>query len=417
VNTLEEEPRFHMLSTIREYALERLKTSADEHATRRAHAAYCIVLAEESSEAVDKPEALARFDREHHNFRAALDWLMHTGDADWGLRLANALFRYWELREYLAEGRDRLAAMLQLPGAMKDSKLRARALFAAGILAGEQGDFKDALVMIDACLKTSRAIEDKQCVAVALNAKAVYARDGGDLDSASALFEQSLGVWRELGDTSAMARTISNLASVAKLRRDYTRASSLYDECARLFEGLGDGVGVAWSLNYKGDLACEAGDLEAAWSLYEQGLAAFRRLGDAWGIASTLNDLGNLSREQRNFLGAQRLYAESLRQFQRLGHQRGVARVMESLAALGAIQGDAEFALRMAGAAAALRKKISAPLTPAEQTKLDQALTVAREQISHDEGLAMWMKGWAMPLEEAVREATSRGIPRSFEAA
>jgi predicted ATPase len=202
VNTSDEEPRFHTLATIREYALERLSSSEDEHATRRAHAAYCIVLAEESSEAVDRPEALARFDCEHHNFRAALDWLTRTGDAEWGLRLGNALFRYWETREYLAEGRERLAAVLDLPGAKKDSKLRARALFAAGILAGEQGDFEQAHTMIDACLKTSQAIEDKQCIAVALNAQAVYARDGGDLDTASKLFEQSLGVWRSCVETT-----------------------------------------------------------------------------------------------------------------------------------------------------------------------------------------------------------------------
>jgi tetratricopeptide (TPR) repeat protein len=340
---------------------------------------------------------------------------VQTGDAQWGLRLANALFRYWETREYLAEGRERLAAVLELRGAKPDSKLRARALFAAAILA--QGDLAEAQAMVDACLQTSRAIDDKQCIAVALNAKAVYARDSGDLDTANNLFEQSLAVWRELGDTSAVARTISNLASVAKLQRDYPRASSLYDECVGLFERLGDGVGVAWSLNYKGDLACEAGDLEVARSFYERGLAEFRRLNDAWGIASTLNDLGNLSRDQGKFAEAQRLYSESLRQFQQLGHQRGVARVMESLAASGASQGDADFALRMAGAAAALRKKISAPLTPVEQSKLDRALSVAREQIGHDEGLSVWMKGWAMPLEEAMREAMDGDLRRSSEAA
>jgi tetratricopeptide (TPR) repeat protein len=162
---------------------------------------------------------------------------------------------------------------------------------------------------------------------------------------------------------------------------------------------------VAWSLNHQGDLACEAGDVETAQSFYERGLSTFRQLGDAWGIASTLNDLGNLSRDQGDHPEAQRLYAQSLKQFYRLGHQRGVARVLESMAVSGASQGDAEFALRMAGAAAALRKKISAPLTPSEQTKLDQALSIARGQIGHDEGLSVWMKGWAMPLDQAIEEA------------
>ena len=96
-----------MLSTIREYALERLAESDDESATRRAHAAYYLVLAEEGAEdVVAHPEWLDRFEIEHDNFRLALDYLIKTGDAEWGLRLGAALFRFWETREHLTEGRD-----------------------------------------------------------------------------------------------------------------------------------------------------------------------------------------------------------------------------------------------------------------------------------------------------------------------
>src|SRR5207253_9329104 len=43
------ESRFVMLETIREYALEKLETSGEEALTKRAHAAYCLVLAEEQA--------------------------------------------------------------------------------------------------------------------------------------------------------------------------------------------------------------------------------------------------------------------------------------------------------------------------------------------------------------------------------
>ena len=406
VNAPHEEARFVMLSTIREYALERLRAGSDESATRRAHAAYCLVLAEESADTDSgQTEWLARFELEHDNFRAALDWLAQAGDAAWGLRLGAALFRFWETREYLTEGRDRLAALLHLPAASADSKPRARALFAAGVLAAEQGDYSGAHTMMEACLSTSRAVQDNHCVAVALNAMAVHARDRGELSTAASLFEESLVVWRELGDSVANARAISNLANIFKLQGDYARANALYDECLSIFRGLGDGSGMAWSLNYKGDVACERGDLEAGRSLYEQGLAAFRKLPDAWGIASVLSDLGNLSRDQGKYADAQRLYGESLRNFQQLGHKRGIARVLESLAASAAAQGDPEFALRMAGAAGALRQGLKAPLTPVEQAKLERSLATARQAISNDKGLALWLKGWAMPIDQAVEEA------------
>ena len=109
------ETRFMMLSTIREYALERLAASDDVAATRRSHAAYYLVLAEEGAlEAAAHPEWLDRFEIEHDNFRAALEYLIKIGDADWGLRLGTALFHFWETREYLTEGRDRIARLLAL---------------------------------------------------------------------------------------------------------------------------------------------------------------------------------------------------------------------------------------------------------------------------------------------------------------
>ncbi|MDQ5857123.1 MAG: serine/threonine-protein kinase, partial [Acidobacteriota bacterium] len=104
-----EEPRFVMLETIREYALERLTASGDEPITRRAHAAYCLVLAEEVGSAdagVEPADWLDRCEREHANFRAALDWLCRNDQAPWGLRLGGALFQFWERREYISEGRD-----------------------------------------------------------------------------------------------------------------------------------------------------------------------------------------------------------------------------------------------------------------------------------------------------------------------
>src|SRR5271156_6313032 len=77
-------------------------------------------------------EGRERVALEHDNFRAGLDWLTETGDADWGLRLGTALFRFWESREFLAEGRDRLGKVLRMPSAGAPTKARARAGFGAG---------------------------------------------------------------------------------------------------------------------------------------------------------------------------------------------------------------------------------------------------------------------------------------------
>ena len=401
------ESRFAMLETIREYALEKLAASGEEALTKRAHAAYCLVLAEEEAteqSGAEGAEWLERFAAEHDNFRAALEWLTETGDAEWGLRLGTALFRYWEIREYLAEGRDRLGRLLKLAGAAAATKLRMRALFAAGVLTGEQGDYASAEALINESQNIAHELGDKTGIAVSLNALAVFARDRGDVANAHVLFETSLGLWRELGDQKAVARALSNLANVLKLQGDYDRARSLYEECLAIFRGLGDRTGVAWSLNYQGDVARDQGDSAAAQALYEQGLVIFRELGDRWGIAGTLADLGSLAREQRNYPRGYSLYGESIKIFQELEHKRGIARLLECFACSAAAQLDAERALRLAGAAAALRQNIGAPLTPAEQAKLEASLHLARQALSNTAGVAAWLEGWTLPVEKVVEE-------------
>jgi predicted ATPase len=406
-----DEARFVMLETIREYALEKLGVSGEATATRRAHAAYCLVLAEESPSRQAGTQAAGQMDTfaaEYGNFRAALEWLTDTGDAEWGLRLGAALFRFWETREFLSEGRARLGKLLKLPRAAAPTKFRARALFAAGVLAGAQGDYTPADELVRESMEIARKLDDSQGVAVSLNAMAVLAQDRGDIPAAQALFEESLEVWRELGDSKDVARALSNLANVTTMLGDHERAKSFYAECLAIFQGLGDRTGVAWSLNSQGDVAHDRGDAAAAREFYGQALAIFRELGDSWGIAGTLADLGNMARLERDFSAAHALYRESLKLFQELDHKRGIARLLECFACAAAVQSHSDRALRLAGAAAALRQKIGAPLTPAESAKLESNLKCTRPGLDETSSASAWQDGWQLPLDRAIEEALVR---------
>ena len=130
-------PRFGMLETFREYGRERLLEHADT-AAGRAHAAYMLVLAEEETVAMSPAEReawLRACDVEHDNFRTAMQCLIDAGDAEWALRLGVALFRFWEQRDHLSEGRETLARVLAMPDAVPPTRLRARALYCASLLA------------------------------------------------------------------------------------------------------------------------------------------------------------------------------------------------------------------------------------------------------------------------------------------
>jgi hypothetical protein len=127
-------------------------------------------------------------------------------------------------------------------------------------------------------------------------------------------------------------------------------------------------------------------------------------------FAGTLADLGNLAREQRDCATAHTLYRESLKVFQELEHKRGIARLLECFACSASIQFQAERSLRLAGAAAALRQNIGAPLTPAEQAKLEAHLDPARYALANTSGATAWLEGWGMPLEKAIEKAIEEAL-------
>jgi predicted ATPase/DNA-binding winged helix-turn-helix (wHTH) protein len=405
VDRAEAEPRFAMLETIREYAFERLADSGEQAATRRAHAAYCLVLAEEGNPELGAPDRtrwLTQCEAEIDNFRFALDWLFQTMDLDWGFRLCVALFRFWDMREHLTEGRARLETILHLAGADR-TKERARVAQFIGALTSAQGDYPAAEHFLQLSLTLYEELGDESGIAASLNALAVSARDRGDYALAQSNFERSLSCWRLLPDQVAIARCLHNLANVVKVRGDYPRARWALREATEIFEKLGDRSGAAWSINQLGDIEREQGHIVDARTLYQRALATFQEVGDPWGCARSLADLGYIDCEQGNHSAARSAYREALEIFGGVGNQRGIARALEGFACLALALGDAKRALTLAAAAAHLRQLIGAPLPQAEQQKLDQTLLLAWKSLNETQGQQAWAEGSAMTLEDSIR--------------
>ena len=399
------ESRFAMLETIREFALDRLAESGEEPVTRRAHAAYCLVLAEEGNPELgpaDRARWLMNCDAEIDNLRAALDWLFETVDLDWALRLCVALFRFWDMREHLSEGRVRLETVLRLAGAERTPD-RARIAHFAGALAAAQGDYMAAEQFLKQGLTLYEELDHAPGISASLNALAIAARDRADYASAQSYFERSLACWRSLSDRLAIARCLHNLANVVKVRGDYPRARRALSEAADIFDEVGDRSGAAWSINQQGDIARAMGDIGAARALYWRALAAFREAGDPWGSARSLTDLGYIDLEQENHSSGRAAFREAMDIFAELGHRRGIARTLEGCACLALAEGHAARALTLAAAARQLRRQIGSHLSQAEQSSLDRMLAPAWRLLTDSEGKDAWERGSAMSLESATQ--------------
>jgi predicted ATPase len=399
------EARFGMLETIREYGMERLAASGEEAATRRAHAAYFLIMAEDGAPhmtvgGAEQAQWLERFFSEHDNIRAALGWLTRTGDAGWGLRLALALSQFWLQHAHPTEGREWIAALLKLPGG--SVLMRLRVLVVAIALCNRQGDFASGLELNREGLAFAREQGDRVHIAGFLNGRAVTELLVRNYGAAKESCAEAFRAWEDLGEPASATRILSNLAGISKAEGDYARARSLHEQAFSRFQALGDRSGMAWSLNHQGDVARAQGDLLAARRIYELGLEIFRELDDGPGVAGSLLDLGRLASEEGAYARAHALFAESLRISRQLGRKWDLAGVLEEMARSAARQGEWARALRLAGAATALRERIGAPLAPVEKVKLDADLDPARRGLAGAAATTAWMQGWATSLDEAI---------------
>ena len=407
VDQNQSEPRFTMLETIREYALERLALSGEGPLTRRSHAAYCMVLAEEGNPELDpiaRTKWLARCDTEIDNFRAALNWLFENHELEWAIRLSMALIRFWDMREHFMEARKHLKNLLQLieSGYVKE---RGRICTFLGAMTTSQGEHESAEAFLKKGLALYGELDDEWGIAASWNALAIAARDRGNFEEAESYFEISLAYWRKLPDRISMARCLHNLASAAKMQRDFPRATTALAEAISIFRELGDTSGAAWSINQSGDLELEQDRIESAHNLYHEALDLFRKTDDRWGSARSLADLGYIHCIRGDFDAARKAYREATELFVELGNRRGIARALEGQACVAAANGNAVRALTLEAAADRLRNQIGAPLSSADRTRLTQRLCSAREILQSSEGKLAWQRGSEMLIESAIRFA------------
>ena len=375
LDAAEDEPRFGMLSTIREFAREQLVASDEAPEIARRHAAYCLALAEDAAPRLYEARQVHWFDRldaEHDDLRAAMAWTA-AHDLPAALRLGGALWRFWQVRGHAREGRawlERIIAADDVSALPSPGPARASALNAAGFLAFLTGDYPLAIQRHRENLAIRRDLEDRDGVAESLNSLGLVLRCAGDHDGATALLRESLDMSRALGNRAREANTLNNLARAAYYR----------------------------------------GDLEDARQLHEQSLAVGRAAGEVWAVAICLGDLGDVHRASGDTVMARRLYRESLEAWCALGDARGVAQCLEGFAGL-ILDDRTELAVRLFGAAAAIREAIGEPCSRVRQQEMDGTLEQARQHLGADQYAAAWTVGQSLTPEQAMAAVQDAPLP------
>jgi len=400
------ERRFSMLETIREYAAERLEASGAGRDLRARHAAYYLALAEAQEPVVrgaGQLAAIERLEAEHANIRAALDWFHHspTG-SDAELRLAGALWWFWQLRGYWREGRAYLERALARVTPAQIRPAQARALCGAGVLAWLQGDGAKGWGYLEASVAVAGACGDPRAGAHALIFLARAAVDQGDYHGARRRAEESVALCRALPDHWGLALALRMLASAMSGLGDAARDHALLHESLAVARTVGDRWILTTILIGMGEMArWRAADGEAA-GFYREALKLSRELGNKRYIAVALANLGFVTRDDP--YAAEDCFLESLAVAEELGniHVSGVCLV--GLAEARTAQGHPAQAAELLGTAQALLEAGGRVLDDTD--RVDYERTVAA--VLHTLGLAAFNAaydlGRARSLDQTLRE-------------
>lgn len=358
------EPRFTMLATIHEYALERLVERGEVELMRQRHVAYFTDLAEASYEALNGPQQaiwLRQLEHEHHNLRAALQSTQDLGLDELAFQLSSSLWRFWYYYGHFGEGLYWLERALALDIAVSP-EARARALNGAAILAKGQGKYEQGRLLYLACLETYSEIGDELAVGYMLNNLGILALDLGDYAQARSYHEQSLALKRKLGDQMAIATSLVN---------------------------LGEAVG------YSGDIA-------QAQAYINEGVTVARTLNHVGLIITALNCLGWISLDHQCAPVARSCFHEALVLTRQLGGHHYLPELLEGMAGLAAMEGQPEQAARLIGAAEALRERSGATLTPNHRERHARVVSAINTQRDSSALHALRVSGRALPPEQTI---------------
>ena len=412
---LEEEPRFALLETIREYALEHLAESGEAETIGRAQAEYCLGLAEDWERGLRgvgqtvamQRERLGRLAAELANLRAALAWALER-DADLALRLCSPLAYFWHVNGNHADGGRWLARALALPGAAEQPAY-ADALFKNATRLWLHGDIAAArqqLERVVAFLRAGPGHERRSDLlgrALGYLAAVAVAQEGPD--AARALAEEAQVLLRTAGDEPGLAEVLLALGMAHAFRGEHAAARPLLEECLVLVRRRGNGMTVMIVTATLADVLRIEGDAAGAARLYEESLPQHRELGARGEFPGVLHGFGHAVLAQGEIQRARTLFAESLALQRELEDRAGIAEGLTGFAAVAAAEGQAERAARLLAAATALWEGHGLVMWPAERAEYER--TTARARTGLDE--ATWQRAWdegrTMTPEQAIAYA------------
>ena len=410
---VESQPRFRMLETIREYAMERLSESGELPELRQRHAHYFLgTVINEASFGVTSRDSTAwldRLEREHDNIQAALEWGLTTpAGRELALSVLATLTWFWYRRGFFNEGRvwtDRLLAASHEGAA----PIRAAALQMSSRMAMWRGDHKNAVTRAMESLTLWQRLEDEKKVPMSLMETGVTLINIGKDSEAHTLLKEAEALFRESGASYFHAITLVHLGNVSLGLGNPNEARDWLNRAYPIFKEIGEEWGLSFVLNNLGEVARVQGNFEQAYGYYNESETLLRATGDKGDLARLIHTLGYIAAHEGDDDRAEAQFRDSLAMFRRLGNKRGIAECIAGLASLRAKQGNPEIGAQMLSAAERLLGESGGAWWPADRVEVEKTRALLESTLGENEFAAAWKTGQSMTLDQAIAFVSNEG--------
>jgi tetratricopeptide (TPR) repeat protein len=398
------EPRFWMLETVREFAVEQAGGCKTDACAAGAHAEYFFGLTEEAAQHLvgrQQHSWLDRLERDHANLRGALEHLTEHAPAQ-AVQMAGNLSWFWEIRGFAPEARRRTSDALA--AAPSDSPGRAQALFSSGRMALLLGETAEAEPLLLEALSLARDHGEERVAINAISHLGWTARASGDSERAAARYHDAVIAARVAGDDWSQGVALNNYG-MWLARTDVRRARELVEEALLIRRRIGEPRAIALTATNLADLALDAGELERADALNEEALRASQEIDYKTMIANALATRAVISllRDDVQSAGAQ--LQEALARAREAHDVETAALLLSAAGIVAAIQHQPITAARLWSASDKQSHRASEDTIAATRLRArwqPQARAAAPDQKTWD---AAWSAGAELSLDDALELA------------
>ena len=405
--------RYHLLETIREYALDKLNESGEARRMHDRHLYLFLARAEEAAPKLNEAYQqlwLNWLEGEHDNLRAALEWALESGRIEAGLRIAVSLTRFWEIRGHVQEGLMWFERLLAQSDERIPLLVRANGLTYASFLAMFLGQASAATAYGREAVELAEAAGDdgNPILILALSSLSSGARTAGDFQTAFKIGEQGIRLLRDSsGPPFFLGMALLAQGGVAIELGNYETARTSLDESLAIAREAGDAFRIAHALNSIGDLARCQKKYEDAQIAYENSTTLLRELGAQHDLASVLHNLGHTCLHLGDVERALALFTESMAAHQALQNTPGMAECLLGFAAIALRRGLPAAGARLLGASTVIGRQRNAAAWVWQATRMEyeQYLDLARAKLTEEEFQSELKVGKAMSAEQAVSYA------------